>query len=144
MVFYILWKTSYNYFPLPSHFTPMASTILPTSSNHDQLCHFFGWQSTNASTSRHMKFSSDKALCIDSGASCCISNNKDDFISFSTTQSSVVHGISSCLTIAGTATCRSSIPRWSRRPPIGQMRWEQGVSRKMTYERQFNLQFGEH
>ncbi len=40
MVFYILWKTSYNYFPLPSHFTPMASTILPTSSNHDKLCYF--------------------------------------------------------------------------------------------------------
>jgi len=51
-----------------------------------------------------MKFSSDKVLCIDSGASCCISNCKRDFTSLTTTTSPVLQGISSGLQLEGIGT----------------------------------------
>ena len=63
-------------------------------------------QSTNASTSKLVKFSSKKALCIDSGASCCISNDKLNFTSFTTMESSVLHGITSGLQIEGVGTIK--------------------------------------
>jgi hypothetical protein len=43
-------------------------------------------------------------ICIDSGASCSISNNKLDFMNLTPTSNPVLHGISSGLTIEGKCT----------------------------------------
>jgi hypothetical protein len=50
-------------------------SIQPTSSNHDKL-YLTAWQSTMNANTKLMKFSSEQAICIDTGASCSISNNK--------------------------------------------------------------------
>jgi hypothetical protein len=60
----------------------------------------------HASNTRLLHFSSDRAVCIDSGARCCINNNKDDFVTFAPSSSTVLKGISSGLTIAGTGTIK--------------------------------------
>jgi hypothetical protein len=93
---------------------PPMHPITAHSTNHQNLCYLTAWQSTHASTSRMMKFSSEKALCIDSGASCCISNDKHDFTSFSTTEPSVLHGISSGLQIEGIGTLK-----WTLQDDLG-------------------------
>jgi hypothetical protein len=52
-----------------------------------------------------MQFSSHWALCIDTGASCSISNNKSDFSKLTTPPfPTVLNGISSGQTIHGTGT----------------------------------------
>jgi hypothetical protein len=56
-----------------------------------------------------MKFSVDHVICIDTGASCCISNCKDDFITFAPSSSTVLKGIGSGLNIIGTGTIKWSI-----------------------------------
>ncbi len=81
-------------------------SISVNSTDQQKLCYLMAWQSTNASTSKLMKFSSEKALCIDSGASCCISNDKLDFTTLTTTESSVLHGITSGLQIEGVDTIK--------------------------------------
>jgi len=43
-------------------------------------------------------------ICIDSGASCCISNNRKDFVSFSPSSNSVLNGIANGLQKEGTGT----------------------------------------
>jgi hypothetical protein len=48
-------------------------------------------------------------ICIDSGASSTISNNKQDFITFHPTKNSVLHGITSGLSIEGKGTVLWSI-----------------------------------
>jgi hypothetical protein len=54
---------------------------------------------------RILRFSSNAPICIDTGASCCISNDKKDFVNFTPSSTdSVIHGISSGLKIAGTGT----------------------------------------
>ncbi len=77
--------------------------------NQDKLCYLHAWQSTNASTIRLLRFSSNRPICINTGASCCISNVKSDFIKFQESKSSVFHGISSGLSITGTGTLKWSI-----------------------------------
>jgi hypothetical protein len=56
-----------------------------------------------------LKFLSDRAICIDTGASCCISNNKADFLTFAPSSSSVLKGIGSGLKIEGTGTIKWTI-----------------------------------
>jgi hypothetical protein len=48
-------------------------------------------------------------ICIDSGASCSISNTKEHFTDFQSTNDGILHGISSGLSIAGKGTLRWSI-----------------------------------
>jgi hypothetical protein len=43
-------------------------------------------------------------ICIDTGSSCCISNNKNDFISLSTSPHCTLRGISSGLSVEGSGT----------------------------------------
>jgi hypothetical protein len=90
---------------------PISSTCLINaySTNYQKLCYLTAWQSTHASTLRLMEFSSDKALCIDSGASCCISNDKRDFTSFTMTTSSVLNGILSRLQIESIGTLQLTL-----------------------------------
>jgi hypothetical protein len=56
-----------------------------------------------------MKFSDDHAICIDTGASCCISNCKDDLIPFAPSSSTILKGISGGLSINGTGTLKWNI-----------------------------------
>jgi hypothetical protein len=51
-------------------------------------------------------FSSAQAVCIDTGASCCIRNNNADFLTFAPSPSAILKGISSGLTIACTGTMK--------------------------------------
>jgi hypothetical protein len=59
-----------------------------------------------ATNMKLMKFTNDQPICADKGASCCISSNKEDFISFAPSSSSVLKGIGSGLSIAGTGTIK--------------------------------------
>jgi hypothetical protein len=90
-----------------------VSTSLPPvneiSTNHQKLCFLSAWQSTAAYNSRLMKFSDDHAICIDTGASCCISNCKDDLIPFAPSSSTILKGISGGLSINGTGTLKWNI-----------------------------------
>jgi hypothetical protein len=56
-----------------------------------------------------MKFSNEQPICIDTGASCCISNQKHDFLTFAPSSSTVLKGIGSGLSIAGTGTIKWKI-----------------------------------
>lgn len=56
-----------------------------------------------------MKISDDRAICINTGASCCISNCKDDFITFAPSSSTILKGIGSGLSIVGTGTIKWTI-----------------------------------
>jgi hypothetical protein len=68
------------------------------------------WQSTMNSNTKLMRFSSEQAICINTGASCSISNNKSDFITFApSSTSTVLKGISSGLSILGTGTIKWTI-----------------------------------
>jgi len=75
--------------------------------NSDKLCYLTAWKSSILQTSKLMRFSSNRAVCIDTGASWTISNNKDDFISLlPSPPSTVIKGISNGLSIQGTGTVR--------------------------------------
>jgi hypothetical protein len=93
--------TTSNLLPPPS-----LPEIDSNSTNLQTRCYLSAWQYIHASNTRLLKFSSDRPVCIDTGASCCISNNKDDFITFAPSSSTVLKGISSGLTIAGTGTIK--------------------------------------
>jgi hypothetical protein len=80
--------------------------IDPTSTDLQKRCYLSAWQSTHTSNARLLRFSSERAICIDTGASCSVSNNKNDFITFSPSSSAVLKGISSGLAIAGTGTIK--------------------------------------
>jgi hypothetical protein len=89
--------------------TNQPNTATELNTNTEKLCYLNTWQSSNAATTRFLCFSSDHPVCIDTGASCCISNNKSDFTHFKESTSSVLHGISSGLSIHGTGTIKWSI-----------------------------------
>jgi hypothetical protein len=95
-------------FPKTHHYpSTTCPSLTPFSSNHEKLCYLHAWKSSNSSTMQILRFSSDNPICIDTGASCCISNNTEDFVNFLPSQtSSVIHGISSGLTIAGKGTIK--------------------------------------
>jgi hypothetical protein len=57
------------------HASPsVLPSIHPFSSNYDKLCYLTARQSTMATNTKLLKFSSEHAVCIDTGASCSISN----------------------------------------------------------------------
>jgi hypothetical protein len=58
------------------------------------LAYLSAWQSTLSSSSRIMNFSpGGLPVCIDTGASSCISNNKSDFLDLLPTSSTVLKGM---------------------------------------------------
>jgi hypothetical protein len=73
---------------------PALPSLTPLSTNYEKLCYLTAWQSLQASNARLMKFSSECAIYIDSGSSCCISNNKADFLTFAPSSSTILQGIS--------------------------------------------------
>jgi hypothetical protein len=75
-------------------------------SNMDKLAYLSAWHSLHQQQSpRLLHFSpGGKPVCIDTGASCCISNTKEDFLDLTPSSSPVLSGIASSLKIAGTGT----------------------------------------
>jgi len=95
-----------NHHPLYS-IKPLPSTN-DLSTNADKLSYLCAWNSIQHSSKVMMNFNpGGKAVCIDSGASSCISNDKNDFIHLEPSANTVLKGISSGLQIEGTGT-----PRW--------------------------------
>jgi hypothetical protein len=89
-----------------SPFTKNSSpNINSSSTNAKKLSYLCAWSSTHQSSSTLMNFNpGGKAVCIDSGASSCISNDKADFIHLEASDNTVLKGISSSLHIKGTGT----------------------------------------
>jgi hypothetical protein len=78
--------------------------------NATKLAMLFGWQKSNTSAPVYMDYApGSQAICIDTGASACISNNKAAFISLTLTSEQTLQGIGSGLAIAGEGTLRWSI-----------------------------------
>jgi hypothetical protein len=87
------------------HTMQISPPLTPLKTNTEKLCYLHAWQSSPSSSMRILRFSSNAPICIDTGASCCISNDKKDFVNFTPSSTdSVIHGISSGLKIAGTGT----------------------------------------
>jgi hypothetical protein len=83
------------------------SDILESSPNSSKLSYLCAWQSLHKENHRLMNFNPGRQpICIDSGATCSISNNKNDFIDFTPTSNTVLHGISSGLNIVGKGSLR--------------------------------------
>ncbi len=79
-------------------------------SNATKLSMLSAWQSANARSPIYMDYApGSKAICVDTGASSCISNDKNDFILLETVQNQTITGIGSGLTIAGHGTLRWKI-----------------------------------
>jgi len=92
---------------------PLSSKTFPTGNvsflpphlpsdpikHHDKLAYLSAWSSLHDHSKLHlMNFSpGGKLICIDSGATCCISNNHQDFITFSPSKNSVLNGIANGL-----------------------------------------------
>jgi hypothetical protein len=75
-----------------------------------KLAMLSAWQGTNAHSPVYMDYAlGSKAICIDTGASSYISNDKNDFISLETVQHQSIAGISSGLSIEGIQTLRWKI-----------------------------------
>ncbi len=92
----------------------VASPISPphngAPSNATKLAMLSAWQSANARSPIYMDYApGSKAICIDTGASSCISNDKNDFISLEKVQNQTITGIGSSLDIAGYGTLRWKI-----------------------------------
>jgi hypothetical protein len=81
---------------------------LPTrlQSNSSKLAYLSAWHSLHQRhPPRLLNFTPGGCpICIDTGASCCISNNREDFLDLTPSPSSVLTGIASSLVIAGKGT----------------------------------------
>ncbi len=82
-------------------------TVNKSSSNTNKLAYLCAWQSLHDNIHRFMNFNpGGHPICIDSGASCSISNNKHDFIDLTKTTDTSLHGITSSLKIDRKGTLR--------------------------------------
>lgn len=89
---------------------PSLPTISESSSNHSKLSYLCAWQSLHKTSHCLMNFNpGGKPICIDSGATCSISNNKSNFTDFSPTSNTILYGITSGLNIEGKGTLHLSI-----------------------------------
>jgi hypothetical protein len=80
------------------------------SSNTEKLCYLTAWQSVTKENLKIMNFSPGSTpICINTGASCSISNNKTDFLDFTPSANVVLRGIGSGLPIEGRGTLVWSI-----------------------------------
>jgi hypothetical protein len=97
-----------NHYPLYSIKTLPSTNDFST--NADKLSYLCAWNSIQHSSKVMMNFNpGGKAVCIDSGASSCISNDRNDFIHLEPSANTVLKGISSGLQIEGTGTLRWKI-----------------------------------
>jgi hypothetical protein len=77
------------------------------SSNAIKSSMLSAWQSSNATKSIIMDYApGSNPICVDTGASVCISNNKNDFISLVKISSETIQGIGSGLQVEGKGTLR--------------------------------------
>jgi len=84
--------------------TQSCSTPPSLSTNHGKLAYLTTWQSLETSSSKISNFSPGSSpISIDTGASCYISNNKEDFINI-TPSTATLSGIAQGLPIHGTGT----------------------------------------
>jgi hypothetical protein len=85
---------------------PSIDSHLPDlSDNSSKLAYLNAWQSTQNANLKMMNFSPGGiAICMDTGASSCISNNKSDFIDIQPSSNTVLKGIGSGLHIEGIGT----------------------------------------
>ena len=96
----------YNDITSNKHLFTFSDTQLDLAhTDVSSLAYLSAWQSTLSSSSRIMNFSpGGLPVCIDTGASSCISNNKSDFLDLQPTSNTVLKGIGSGLRIEGTGT----------------------------------------
>ena len=101
-----------NYVYMPSHFSPKPvvdcrESSLSHATNTQKLAMLCAWQSSNSIKSTLMDYApGSRAICVDTGASACISNNKEDFVSLDVRGCSMIQGIGSGLSIAGMGTLK--------------------------------------
>jgi len=89
---------------------PCIDSFIETTSNSKKLAMLSAWQTTNSKVPILMDYAPEsKAICIDTVASSCISNDRTDFISFTPVADQVISGISSGLSVAGHGTLRWNI-----------------------------------
>jgi hypothetical protein len=89
------------------HGSQCQELFITTSSNTKKLAMLSAWQSTNSKAPIIMDYApGSKAICIDTGASSCISNDKHDFITYYPVTDQVISGISSGLKVEGRSTLR--------------------------------------
>jgi hypothetical protein len=108
MLLYALPQPSISIPAAPCTVPSSVSTIINSSStNAEKLCHLSAWHMTMNNNFCLMNFSpGGNAICVDTGATCCISNNKADFINYTSSHNKVLHGIGTGLSIAGSGTLR--------------------------------------
>jgi hypothetical protein len=85
---------------------PLLPDITSLSSNAKKLCYLAAWQTLTDNNTKMMKFTNNKPICIDTGVSCSISSNKQDFLTFTETSSTVLKGIGSGLPVVGIGTVK--------------------------------------
>jgi hypothetical protein len=85
-------------------------TVTESSPDSAKLAYLCAWQSLNHNSHRFMNFNpGGQPICIDSGASCSISNNKLDFTELEPTTNTVLCGITSGLQVEGRGTLKWSL-----------------------------------
>lgn len=88
-----------------THLLSQPSDPSSLSTESSKLAYLYAWQCAQASSTKLMNFSPrGTPICIDTGASCFISNNKADFLHLEQTSHTVLKGIGSGLSIEGTGT----------------------------------------
>jgi hypothetical protein len=96
--------------PIILNNSPCIDSFIETTSNSKKLAMLSAWQTTNSKAPILMDYAPrSKAICIDTGASSCISNDRTNFISFSTVTDQVISGISSGLSVEGCGTLHWNI-----------------------------------
>jgi hypothetical protein len=91
---------------LPNLSTKLAPSQATLMTSEDKLAYLSAWTLLHDSQKLHlMNFSpGGQPICIDTGASCCISNNRNDFITFQPSSNRALSGIANGLQIEGTGT----------------------------------------
>jgi hypothetical protein len=81
------------------------TSFINTSCNAKKFAMLSAWQTTNERISTIMDYTTgSKAICIDTGASTCISNDKRDFVTLTTVTDQTISGIGSGLAVQGRST----------------------------------------
>jgi hypothetical protein len=86
--------------------TTIDPPFIDQQSNSAKLAYLSAWHSLHHQQPlRLLNFTpGGQPICVDTGASCCISNNKADFLELTPSKSPVLSGIASSLDIAGVGT----------------------------------------
>jgi hypothetical protein len=104
MLLYTLPQPSFSIRVVPCSVLSSVPTFIDSSStNAAKLCYLSAWHTTINNNSRLM---SGNAICIDTSATCCISNNQDNFIDYTSSNNKFLHGIGTGLSIEGSGTLR--------------------------------------